>query len=114
MKICYILIVTLLASACHPKKSNGEKTPEEISQEKFDGNYKVGDSYAIVYPMHHAFEVEIQFFATPVIFYFDSLASSGDFVYTSDDQSMSFTMEKDHRTGTFFEINEPPLKVVKE
>ncbi|PIB36017.1 hypothetical protein BFP72_11735 [Reichenbachiella sp. 5M10] len=117
MKYILLLLALGLVVACSSSKKNGEKSAEEISMERFEGNFKVGDIdpfNAIVFPMYHSFEVELQIAQEPIIFFFDSLDSQGQFVYTSDDQSMSFRMESDHKKGLFYEINEPEQKVTKE
>ncbi|SHJ70394.1 hypothetical protein SAMN04488028_101956 [Reichenbachiella agariperforans] len=115
MKSIYLMLALGFVLACSPSKKNGEKTPEELSEELFEGSYLVGDDYhAIVYTMHRTFEVEMQIFAEPVMFYFDEVDSLGNYLYLSDNQSMSFLMEPNHKKGIFNEINEPSLKVVKE
>lgn len=114
MKTLYFSLILFTIVQCGPKKKDQDRSPEEIAMERFDGSFKLGDEYAIVYPMHLSFEVEVQFFAEPAIFFFDQLDKNGDFVYQSDDKSLSFIMQPDHKTGMFYEINEPPVKVVKE
>ncbi|MGL1889217.1 MAG: hypothetical protein OCD76_22075 [Reichenbachiella sp.] len=113
-KIFYIILALFVLTQCNPKKS-GEKTTEDIALERFEGSYKLGDhEYAKVYSMHLSFEVEIQFFSEPIMFFFEKLDKKGNFIYESDDKNFSFTMSPDHKTGTFYEINEPPLLVTRE
>ncbi|MCV9385161.1 hypothetical protein [Reichenbachiella ulvae] len=109
----FLLSFLLLIIGCTQKK-NSEKSPEELSSSLFEGNYKVGDYEAIVYSMHRTFEIEMQIFAQPMMFYFDKLDDEGNYIYLSDDQSMRFSMKPDHKSGTFYEINEAPLPVSKE
>lgn len=114
MKNCILILLILSFAACTPKSKGGEKSAEEKSRELFEGNFQVGEYEAIVYVLHRTFEVEMQIFGQPMLFYFDKVDDSGNFIYRSDDQSMFFAMKPNHKSGTFHEINEPDLPVTKE
>lgn len=80
----------------------------------FDGTYMVGGTEAIVFSIYEAYEVEFQMFGDPVLFFFESQNAEGKFVYKSDDGNYSFVMEPGNQKGTFYEINEPPVEVIRE
>ncbi|MFY0625499.1 MAG: hypothetical protein JXR07_04350 [Reichenbachiella sp.] len=111
MKIKQALSFTLIVFTlygCGSLKRKGD--PGE-----FDGNYMFSNkTEAIVFPIYESYEIEFQMFGDPILFFFDEKTEDGQFIYFSDDKNLKFVMEADHKKGMFYEINEPPLKVVKE
>ena len=105
-KILSVLLV-LLISSCGSMTRKGDPG-------LFHGNFQVGGSAAIVFPIYEAYEIEFQTSSEPILFFFDKKTDEGLYKYNSDDESMYFLMNEDHQGGTFYEITEPPMQVVKE
>ncbi len=81
---------------------------------QFNGNYIVGDQSAIVFPQYESYEIEFQTSAEPILFFFEKKTADSLYRYNSDDESMYFLMEEGHKKGMFYEVNEPPMVVLKE
>ena len=99
------LALTILGSCASKRKGD----PGE-----FKGNYQVGETSAIVIPIHKAYEIELQTSAEPILFFFEEMNEDSLYKYFSDDESMYFLMQKGHKKGYFYEITEPPMEVIKE
>ena len=105
--IALIVVVTFTVFACGGMRAKGDPGG-------FQGTYYVGETEAIVFPIYEAYEVEMQIFGDPFEVYFKGEDEEGNVIYLSDDDNFKFVMRPDMKTGTFYEINEPPLKIVKE
>lgn len=101
-------MVIVLCIGCGSLKKPGD--PGE-----FDGIFQLeNDTEVIVFAIYEAYEIEFQMFGDPLQFYFVEKNESGNYVYSSDDKNLKFVMEPGHEKGIFYEINEPPLTLVKE
>lgn len=104
---CSPILIVLIFAQCGSSTMKGDPG-------NFEGIYYVGGSEAIVFPVYKAYEIEFQMFGEPILFFFDKINEEGKNVYVSDDKNLSFVMEPENLKGTFYEINEPPMKVEKE